>query len=51
VTHVATDQQTDQAITAVRNNQATKDQEEIARRAAQQAGSRGNRARDAFKGK
>ena len=48
---MATTEQTDQAITAVRNGQASREQQEIAKRAAQQAGSRGNRAREAFRGK
>ncbi len=41
----------DRAIQAVRNGQATREQEEMARKAAQQAGSRGNEARNAFQGK
>lgn len=48
---MATDQETKQAIAAVRNNMATREQEEIAARAAKQAGSTGNRAREAFQGK
>ena len=51
VRSLATTEQTKQAITAVKNGVASKQQQEIARRAAQQAGSMGNRARDAFKGK
>lgn len=48
---MATNEQTDQAITAVKNGQATSQQEEIARRAAQTVGERGRRAKEAFQGK
>ncbi len=48
---MATKQQTDAAITAVRNGQATREQQQIAARAANQAGSTGNRAREAFQGR
>lgn len=48
---MATKEQTQAAITAVKNGQASREQEEIARRAAQQAGSTGNQARDAFRGR
>lgn len=41
----------DRAITAVRNGVATSEQQNMAAQAAKQAGSQGNRARDAFKGK
>lgn len=45
---LATNEQTDKAIAAVRNGLGTKEQEEIASRAAKTVGERGNRARDAF---
>jgi hypothetical protein len=45
---MATNEQTDKAITAVRNGVATREQEEIAARAAKTVGERGNKARDAF---
>lgn len=48
---MATTEETRQAIMAVSNGQASREQQEIARRAAQQAGSMGNSAREAFKGK
>lgn len=48
---MATTEQTKQAITAVKNGVASKQQEEIAKRAAKQAGSMGNRAREAFRGR
>lgn len=48
---MATDQEVDSAIIAVRNHVATRDQEELVRRAAQQVGSRGNRAREALRGR
>lgn len=48
---MATSEQRDKAIVAVRNGVASRDQERIAAEAAKQAGSAGNRARDAFKGK
>lgn len=48
---MATKEQTDKAITAVRNGQASREQQEIAARAAKQAGSVGNRAREAFEGR
>lgn len=48
---MATKDETEAAITAVKNGQASKEQQEIARRAAQQAGSMGNQARDAFRGR
>ena len=41
----------DLAVTAVRNGVADKRQQELAARQASQAGSRGNAARAAFKGK
>lgn len=41
----------DRAIAAVRNGQADKRQQELAAKAAKQAGSTGNRAREAFRGK
>ena len=46
---LATKDQTDKAITAVKNGVASKDQEEIASRAAKQSGSTGIAARDAFR--
>ncbi len=46
---MATKEQADKAVTAVRNGVATRDQQELARREAQQAGPRGNAARAAFK--
>lgn len=51
VIQLATKEQTDQAITAVANGQASREQQDIAKRAASQAGSTGNRAREAFKGR
>lgn len=51
VVQVATSEEVEAAITAVRNGVATRNQEELVRRAAKQAGSVGNRARDAFKGR
>lgn len=48
---MATDKQLQQAITAVKNGVATKQQQEWAAAAAKQAGSTGNQAREAFKGK
>ncbi len=47
---MATNEQTKAAIVAVKNGVASKSQEEIAARAAKQAGSVGNTAREAFKG-
>ncbi len=41
----------DRAITAVRNGVATQEQQKLAAKAAKQAGSMGDRARNAFKGK
>jgi len=41
----------ERAITAVRNGVADRRQEELAKKAASQAGSMGNRAREAFRGK
>lgn len=46
---MATKEQTDKAITAVRNGVADREQEAIAARAAKTVGERGNQARDAFK--
>lgn len=46
---MATNEQTDKAITAVKAGVADDDQIEIAKRAAKTVGERGNRARDAFK--
>lgn len=48
---MATTEQTKAAIRAVKNGQASREQEDIARRAAQQAGSTGNDARAAFRGR
>ena len=48
---MATDDQLRQAIAAVRNGVATREQEQLAAKAAKQAGSTGNEARAAFKGK
>ena len=48
---MATSEEVETAIIAVRNGVATRNQEELVRRAAQQAGSTGNRAREAFKGR
>jgi hypothetical protein len=48
---MATDKQLDQAITAVKNGVATQQQQQWAAAAAKQAGSTGNKAREAFKGK
>lgn len=45
---MATNEQTDKAITAVKNGVASRDQQEIAKRAAKQEGQRGTRAKDAF---
>jgi hypothetical protein len=51
VINVATKEQRDAAIVAVRNGVADRRQEEIAAAAAKQAGAVGNTAREAFKGK
>ena len=48
---MATDKQLDTAITAVANNTATPEQQRLAAAAAKQAGSTGNRAKEAFKGR
>jgi|GEM_PF-3108455 hypothetical protein len=48
---MATKDQVNSAITAVKNGVATPQQEKWAADAAKQAGSTGNRAREAFKGK
>jgi len=48
---MATSQEREQAISAVRNGTATNHQQEIVRQAASQAGSVGDRARDARNGK
>lgn len=45
---IATKEQADQAVIAVKNGNATREQQQIAEREAKQAGSRGNAARDAF---
>ncbi len=52
VIRLATNEQTDAAITAVAAGHASQEQKDIASRAANQAGARGNRATEAFqKGK
>jgi hypothetical protein len=48
---MATEDQVKQAITAVKNGVATQQQQQWAAAAAKQAGSTGNQAREAFKGK
>lgn len=51
VIQLATKDEYDRAITAVRNGQADKRQQDLAAAAAKNAGSWGQTARDAFKGK
>lgn len=48
---MATDKQLKDAITAVRNGVADREQQRLAAAAAKQAGATGNLAREAFKGK
>lgn len=49
--NVASKEETDKAITAVKHGLASKEQEHIAARAAHSVGERGNRAREAFRKK